>query len=333
MNNKTNSSGRLGVTTTTTTTTTTAPDPCMVWIPGGTFMMGSDKHYPEEGPAHKVQVEGFWMDKFNVTNQEFARFVQETAYVTVAERPLKAEDYPGADPDMLQPGSLVFQKPNKRVDLNNFRNWWAFVHGACWRHPEGPKSNLEGRWDHPVTHVAWEDVDAYARWIGKDLPTEAEWEFACRGGQEGKVFEWGDEMAPNKKMLANFWQGEFPWQNLTLDGYERTSPVGAFPPNGYGLFDMCGNVWEWTQDWFVFRHKVDKSKPCCTPFNPRGGNKEESYDPNQPDIRIPRKVLKGGSYLCAPNYCFRFRPAARSPQMIDSGSCHIGFRCVVRVKS
>ncbi|WP_037575257.1 formylglycine-generating enzyme family protein [Sporocytophaga myxococcoides] len=310
-----------------------APHPCMVWIPGGKFRMGSDTHYPEESPAHEVQVEGFWMDKFNVTNQEFERFVQETSYVTIAERPLNAEDYPGADPAMLLPGSLVFQKPSKRVDLNNYMNWWAFIHGANWRHPEGPGSDLKERWEHPVTHVAWEDVEAYAKWIGKELPTEAEWEFASRGGHEGKVFEWGDEMTPNKKMMANFWQGEFPWQNFNLDGYEGTSPVGVYPANGYGLHDMCGNVWEWTQDWYVSRHKADKSKACCIPSNPRGGERDASFDPHQPDIKIPRKVLKGGSHLCAPNYCFRFRPAARSPQMIDSGSCHIGFRCIVRVLS
>ncbi|HEY8402210.1 MAG TPA: formylglycine-generating enzyme family protein [Cytophagaceae bacterium] len=304
--------------------------PDMVWVPGGTFTMGSDLHYPEEGPAHKVNVNGFWMDKYPVTNRAFQKFVDATGYITVAERPLNPVDYPGASPEALVPGSLVFFNPGGRVDMRNIGNWWAYVPGACWKHPEGPASTIEARLDHPVVHVAWEDVEAYAKWKAKEIPTEAEWEYACRGGLEGKVYEWGDEMMPHGKMMANFWVGEFPWKNLSYHGFERTSYVGAFPPNGYGLHDMTGNVWEWTQDWFESNHIYDKKKACCIPANPRGGNIDRSYDPRQPQIRIPRKVLKGGSHLCAQNYCYRYRPAARHPQMIDSAASHIGFRCIIR---
>lgn len=311
----------------------TAPFQNMVWVPGGTFTMGSDKHYPEEGPVHQVTVNGFWMDKLTVTNRDYQKFVEATGYVTVAERPLNPDDYPGAAPEALVPGSLVFYKPNQKVDLRNIGNWWAYIPGACWKYPEGPGSSLEKRWDHPVVHVAWEDVEEYAKWAGKDLPTEAEWEFACRGGLEGRTYEWGDEMMPQGKMMANFWVGEFPWKNLSFHGFEKTSYVGAFPANGYGLHDMTGNVWEWTQDWFESKHQHDKKKACCIPVNPRGGKKENSYDLRQPQFRIPRKVLKGGSHLCAQNYCYRFRPAARHAQMLDSGASHIGFRCVVRNKS
>lgn len=306
--------------------------PNMVWIPGGTFLMGSNNHYPEEAPVHTVQVDGFWMDKYPVTNARFQEFVEQTGYVTYAERPLDPAMYPGADPAMLIPGSMVFRKARHRVDLRNIANWWQYVPGADWRHPYGPGSSIEGKDLYPVVHVAWEDVEAYAQWAGKAIPTEAEWEFAARGGLDGKVFAWGDEPTPKGRMMANFWQGEFPWQNLKKDGYEGTSPVKAFPPNAYGVYDMIGNVWEWTADWFRSRHPDNAQKACCIPQNPRGGPREMSYDAAQPHIRIPRKVLKGGSHLCAPNYCFRYRPAARSPQMIDSGSCHIGFRCVVRVE-
>lgn len=305
------------------------PFPDMVWIPGGTFTMGSDDFYPEESPAHKVTVDGFWMDKYNVTNIEFKKFVDETGYKTVAERPLNPADYPGVAQEALVPGSLVFQKASQRVDLRNIANWWSYVPGANWKNPEGPGSSLDGRWNHPVVHVTWEDAVSYANWAGKRLPTEAEWEFAARGGQEGKVFEWGDQPMPDGKLMANFWIGEFPWQDLRSHGFERTTPVGFFPPNGYGLHDMTGNVWEWTDDWYEARHRHDKTKACCIPLNPRGGLKEKSFDPLQPDIKIPRKVLKGGSHLCSMNYCFRYRPAARSPQMIDSSASHIGFRCVV----
>jgi formylglycine-generating enzyme required for sulfatase activity len=214
------------------------------------------------------------------------------------------------------------------VDLRNPHNWWTYVAGADWRHPRGPRSSLQGLWDHPVVHVAFEDAEAYARWIGKDLPTEAEWELAARGGLDGAEFVWGDELAPDGKFQANTWQGEFPWQNTNEDGYEWTAPVGSFAPNGFGLHEMAGNVWEWTTDWYSSSHDGGAAA-CCAPSNPRGGTLEESFDPTQP-IKIPRKVMKGGSYLCAPNYCRRYRPAARMAQPIDTSTCHLGFRCIVR---
>lgn len=301
----------------------------MVRIAGGTFQMGSDDHYPEEGPAHKATVKEFWIDKFAVTNEQFERFVRETKYVTVAERPPRAEDYPGARPEMLLPASVVFQKTAGPVDLRNHYNWWTYVPGADWRHPEGPQSSIMGRSQHPVVHIAYEDAESYAKWIGKDLPTEAEWEFAARGGLEGASYAWGDEFAPNGRYMANTWQGEFPWQNFALDGYEGSAPVGQFPPNGYGLFDMIGNVWEWTSDWYGPHHALEK--PCCGGAVARGGERERSYDPAMPDIKIPRKVTKGGSFLCAPNYCRRYRPAARMPQPVDTSTCHVGMRLVVRL--
>lgn len=286
--------------------------------------MGSEDFYPEERPVHEVSVGEFWIDTHTVTNREFARFVRKTGYVTVAERPLDPGDFPGAGD--TPPGAMVFRPTSGPVDLDDWRQWWDYVPGAYWRCPEGPGSSVDSRPDHPVVHVAYEDVESYATWAGKRLPTEAEWEFASRGGLEGKPFVWGDEMEPGGKPAANTWQGEFPWQNLRRDGYERTAPVGMFPPNGYGLYDMAGNVWEWTADWYKPRREAPQA-PCCGEASPRA-MLESSYDPNLPGIRIPRKVLKGGSFLCAPNYCLRFRPAARSPQMIDSGMAHVGFRCV-----
>lgn len=308
-----------------------APFSDMVWVPGGVFTMGSDKHYPEEKPAIRVKVDGFWMDKFTITNHQFRKFTGDTGYISFAERPLDPALYPGAIPEMLIPGSLVFNKTTGPVNMKDISNWWSYVSGANWQHPEGPTSNLDGRWDHPVVHISWEDVVAYAKWIGKEIPTEAEWEFACRGGLEGKTYEWGDELKPDGKLMANFWQGQFPWQNLAQDGYERTSPVGSFPANGYGLYDMTGNVWEWTSDWFSVKDPSLKFKACCIPDNPRGGLQEQSLDPSQPHITIPRKVIKGGSHLCAPNYCVRYRPAARSAEMVDSSTGHLGFRLIVRI--
>ena len=301
----------------------------MVWIPGGTFLMGSDAHYPEEAPAHRVTVNGFWMDRYAVTNVDFRRFVEATRYLTLAERPANAADYPGAKPELLEPAAVVFRKTAGPVDLRNPHNWWTYVRGADWRHPQGPGSSLQGLWKHPVVHVAYEDVEAYAKWAGKELPTEAEWEFAARGGLDGTEFVWGDELRPRGKSMANYWQGEFPWNNLVEDGYEWTAPVHAFPPNGYGLYQMTGNVWEWTTDWYQDHGRIDR--PCCTIDNPRGGEREQSVDPRTPAVRIPRKVMKGGSYLCAPNYCRRYRPAARMPQPIDTSTCHLGFRCIARV--
>ena len=299
----------------------------MVWIPGGTFKMGSEKHYAEEYPVHKVTVDGFWMDRCTVTNAQFARFIEATGHITLAERAPTAEEYPGAKPELLVPASVIFNKPSERVDLRNCYNWWAYIAGADWRHPEGPWSSIEDRLDHPVVHVAYEDVEAYAKWAGAELPTEAEWEYAARGGFDGAEFTWGNEFTPGGKHLANTWQGEFPWQNLKTDGNEGTAPVGSFPANGYGLHDMAGNVWEWTVDWYQEHGK--HTRPCCGSLNPRGGNLEDSYDGYQP-IKIPRKVMKGGSFLCAPNYCRRYRPAARMPQPIDTSTCHLGFRCVIR---
>ena len=311
--------------------TSTPPGPAprgMLWVPGGTFRMGSDVHYPEEAPSHMVTVGGFWIDEHPVTNLQWKRFIKETGHVTWSERAPEAAAYPGAKPEMLVPGSVVFQSPGRSVSLDNAYNWWTWVAGADWRHPEGPGSNLNGRERHPVVHVAWSDIEAYARWAGKSIPTEAEWEFAARGGLDGAEYTWGDEWMPRGKPMANTWQGEFPNQNLLIDKWERTSPVGSFPPNGYGLFDMAGNVWEWTEDWFQDHAKVQLS--CCTQINPTGGERERSSDPASDD-GIPRKVTKGGSYLCAPNYCRRYRPAARSAQPIDTATGHIGFRCVVRI--
>ncbi|SDD91707.1 Formylglycine-generating enzyme, required for sulfatase activity, contains SUMF1/FGE domain [Cupriavidus sp. YR651] len=304
------------------------PTANMVPIAGGTFLMGSNSHYPEEAPAHKVSVRDFWMDRHTVTNAEFRRFVDATGHVTLAERPANPEDYPGALPDMLAPSSVMFAKASHRVDLRDRYNWWVYTPGADWRHPRGPSSSLKGLWDHPVVHIAYQDAMAYATWAGKDLPTEAEWEFAARGGLDGAEFAWGDEFTPRGKHMANTWQGEFPWQNLLEDGYEWTAPVGSFAPNGYGLYDMAGNVWEWTSDWYQDHGKIVKA--CCTLDNPRGGALEASVDPLTPQIQIPRKVMKGGSYLCAPNYCRRYRPAARMPQAVDTSTCHLGFRCVIR---
>jgi formylglycine-generating enzyme required for sulfatase activity len=255
-----------------------------------------------------------------------------TGHVTFAEIPPNPADYPGALPHMLYAGSLVFVKPAGPVDLGNFGNWWTFMRGADWRHPTGAQSSIGGRKRHPVVHVTFGDAEAFARWEGKELPTEAEWEFAARGGLEGVEYAWGNELAPRGRHRANTWQGDFPWQNLLVDRYEGTSPVDAFPANGYGVYDMIGNVWEWTTDWYGPGHEAEPVTTCCIPHNPRGGGETESYDPCQPAIRIPRKVLKGGSHLCAPNYCRRYRPAARFPEPVDTSTCHVGFRCVVRAK-
>lgn len=305
------------------------PSENMVWIPGGTFTMGSDNHYPEEAPAHQVTVEGFWMDKFTVTNAEFSRFVEATGYVTYSERIPKAEDYPGARPELLVPASIMFHKPTRRVDMSNAYNWWSYVPGADWRHPYGPGSSLKGLAKHPVVHVNFEDASEYAKWARKELPTEAEWEFAARGGLEAAEFVWGDEFTPDGKYMANTWQGDFPYVNTLEDGFEWSAPVGTFPPNGYGLYEMAGNVWEWTVDWYQEHKEIPKA--CCGKVNPRGGEREKSYDPRMPAVRIPRKVMKGGSYLCAPNYCRRYRPAARMAQAVDTSTCHLGIRCIVRV--
>ena len=301
----------------------------MVWIEGGEFRMGDERFYPEERPVHRVAVDGFWIDEHPVTNREFSRFVAATGHVTFAERPPDPSLYPDASPQQLVPGSIVFRQPAHPVALDDWRRWWEWVPGASWRHPNGSASSVDGLEDHPVVHVAHEDADAYARWAGKQLPTEAQWEYAARGGLDGAIYAWGDEPEPDGHPRANTWQGEFPWQNLERDGFARTSPVGSFAPNGHGLLDVTGNVWEWTDDWFTSRHPPDVTSPCCVPRNPRVASPQSaSFDVLQPGAEIPRRVIKGGSHLCAPNYCLRYRPAARQAEPVDSTTSHIGFRCI-----
>ncbi|WP_093165640.1 formylglycine-generating enzyme family protein [Variovorax sp. YR216] len=316
--------------TSSSTDAVAAPHPGMLWIPGGTFRMGSDHHYPEEKPAHRVTVDGFWMDATPVTNAQFRTFVEATGHVTFCEIPPDPKDYPGALPEMLKAASSVFVAPPGRVSLHDHFQWWQFVAGANWRQPQGAGSSIASKEDHPAVHLAWSDVEAYAKWAGKAIATEAEWEFAARGGLEGAEYAWGSELVPGGVHQANTFQGEFPWQNLAEDGFTGTSPVHSFPANAYGLYDMIGNVWEWTETWYSPRHPDEKLKACCIPVNPRGAPKERSFDPGMPDIPIPRKVMKGGSHLCAPNYCRRYRPAARMPQPVDTSTSHLGFRCIVR---
>jgi len=302
----------------------------MTWIEGGGFRMGSESFYREESPVRTVEVDGFWIDSHPVTVQQFRHFVRDTKYVTIAERRPDPADYPGVDPRLLVAGSLVFTPTRGPVPLSDFRAWWQFVPGANWRRPEGPGSDVRGRERHPVVHVGNEDAAAYAAWAGKQLPTEAEWEFASRGGLDGAPFTWGEEDHGGERLLANTWQGRFPWENLGASGFRGTSPVGAFPANGYGLSDMAGNVWEWTSDYYAPDHAGEAASPCCTPRNPRVESPERSFDVAQPQMRIPRKVIKGGSHLCSPSYCLRYRPAARQGEALDTSTSHIGFRCVSR---
>jgi sulfatase modifying factor 1 len=315
-----------------------SPGDGMRQIPGGTFTMGSALWYPEEAPPRQVSLDSFWIDETPVTNRDFARFVAATGHVTTAEIAPDPSDYPGMLPELARPGSLVFNKTEGPVPLDQFNHWWTFTFGADWRHPYGPDRDLDvlDLWDHPVVHVSWHDAAAFAKWAGKSLPTEAEHEYAARGGLDGKQFAWGDDLAPDGQMMANYWQGLFPFANTREDGWDRTSPVRSYPTNGYGLFDMIGNVWEWTSDWWVDQpallHRKSAPDACCTVGNPKGGRLRDSFDPSQPRIRIGRKVLKGGSHLCAANYCQRYRPAARHPEMIDTSTSHIGFRCVKRVR-
>lgn len=296
--------------------TLTQGPPGTVWIPGQSAIVGSDAHYDEEAPARSVTVSGFWMQAHQVTNEQFARFVADTGYVTVAERPLNPADYPDAPRENLQPGSMVFQRTPGPVDLRHISQWWTWTPGAAWNHPRGPRSTTKGRERHPVVHIAFEDAQAYARWADLDLPTEAEWEVAARGGLPHAEYTWGDRPEAAWQRLANYWHGEFPY--LPDTGYGQLAPVGSFPPNAYGLYDMAGNAWDWTVDWYGPRRD---EQPCCAP---------ESVDPAQPQFGVPRKVIKGGSFLCADSYCMRYRPAARRPQAVDTGMSHIGFRCIKR---
>jgi formylglycine-generating enzyme required for sulfatase activity len=305
----------------------------MIRVPGGTFRMGSDRHYPEEAPAHVAQVRPFLIDRAPVTNRAFRAFVEATGHVTFAEIPPDPKDYPGALPHMLKAGSLLFVPTARPVDLRDWTQWWRFEFGATWRTPCGPGSSNDGLDDHPVVHVAYRDAEAYAAWAGKALPSEAEWEFAARGGLEDAEYAWGDEFMPGGRKLAKTWHGRFPFENLADDGFPRTAPVGAFPPNGYGLVDMIGNTWEWTTDWWSQRHAPPSEHACCGPSKSELQREKASYDPRQPEIRIPRKVLKGGSHLCAPSYCRRYRPAARHAEPVDTSTSHVGFRCVVRERA
>jgi sulfatase modifying factor 1 len=291
-----------------------------VWIEGGTFLMGADDQHPEEGAVHEVTVDGFWIDRHEVTNAQFARFVAATGYRTLAERGPDPEDYPGIPRELLRPGSMVFVLPEPLTELKDVSQWWRYVPGTDWRHPEGPDSSIEGKLDHPVVHVAFEDALAYAQWAGRRLPTEAEWEYAARGGLKGAAYTWGDSYDPLLGWKANSWQGSFPRQDEILDGYHGTAPVACFEPNGYGLFDMAGNVWEWTGDWYQPGFAAD---PVTDPKGPGVAEVAAS----SPD-GLPRRVVKGGSWLCAPTFCARYRPAARQPMDADLGSTHIGFRTV-----
>ena len=291
----------------------------MVWIPGGTFLMGAEDGQEDEKPVHRVVVDGFWMDRHEVTNEQFEKFVKATGYITIAERKPDPKDFPGAPPDKLVPGSIVFTPPPGNVPLDNHFIWWSYVPGANWRHPEGPQSNLDGRERHPVVHIAWDDAAAYAKWAGKRLPTEAEWEYASRGGAEQQPFMWGTEQVPNGKWRANIWQGRFPNENSLADKFRVTAPVGSYVANGYGLFDMAGNVWEWCADWYLpdyYERSPDRNPP----------GPSTSFDPNEPGVM--KRVQRGGSYLCSDLYCKGYRPSARMKSSPDTGLSHSGFRCV-----
>lgn len=294
----------------------------MVHIPDSEFLMGSDLHLPEERPAHRVRLPAFWIDARAVTNRQFRDFVAATGFVTVAERPVDVADYPAVNSGTVPAGSGVFRQPDRPVSLEDPMQWWTYLAGASWRHPQGPDSSIDGMDDHPVVHVTFEDAASYAAWAGKALPTEAQWECAARGGLEGATYSWGDEFAPGGRLMANVWRGEFPWLN-TRDRSPGTMPVGSFPPNGYGIYDMAGNTWDWTRDLYRPRHGAG-SHGCCAPRDPAGpGTSSLTLS-----ARFPMRVLKGGSYLCAENYCFRYRPAARIGQTIDTSTSHVGFRCV-----
>jgi len=302
----------------------------MVRIHGGEANLGSERHYPDEGPIRRVAVSAFDIDPFPVTNERFGLFVSETGYITVAEQSPDPALYPGAAAEDLVPGALVFTMTDGPVPLSNFHGWWAWTPGATWRTPLGPESDLEGLDNHPVVQVSYDDALAFCAWAELSLPTETEWEYAARGGLEDTEFAWGDDDPQESDPVANTWQGRFPFENTEVDGWTRTSPVGSYPPNGFGLFDMIGNVWEWTDDWYLPTRRYPDLAACCAPQRGPLGTAHESLDASQPDTPIPRKVVKGGSHLCTTQYCFRYRPAARQPQMIDTATSHMGFRCVSR---
>jgi formylglycine-generating enzyme required for sulfatase activity len=299
----------------------------MQWIPGGEFNMGSDEPmFRDAQPVHRVSVDGFWIDETEVTNAQFSAFVRATGYVTVAERVPNEMDYPGAKAEMLVAGSVVFSPPDHAVSLHDHFQWWNYVKGADWRHPEGPASSIEARMDHPVVHIAYEDAEAYARWAGKRLPTEAEWEYAARGGLERKKFVWGDSFFADGRAMANTFQGHFPDHNTNEDGYVSTSPVRSFPHNGYRIYGMAGNVWEWTSDWYrpdTYGRRMRGRDPVKNPQGPSG---QESYDPAEPGVK--KKVHKGGSFLCTDQYCARYMPGGRGKGAPDTGTNHLGFRLV-----
>lgn len=304
-----------------TATTPTATDLSasgMVWIPGGSFRRGTEEE-SDARPVREVEIDGFWIDRTEVTNAQFATFVKAMGYVTVAEKAPDPALFPGAPPELLVPGSIVFSPPSGPVDLRRPLSWWRYQPGADWRHPEGPGSSITGRDDHPVVHVGWDDARAFARWAGKRLPTEAEWEYAARGGLDGRRYGWGDELRPQKDWPANIWQGKFPLRNTAEDGYPTTAPVASFPPNGFGLHDMAGNVWEWCADWY----RPDAYATAAS-RNPRGP--ATSLDPDEPGV--PKRVMRGGSFMCSDEYCVRYRPGSRGKGAPDSGAYHIGFRCV-----
>ena len=316
---------------------TAAPKPApdgMVWIPGGEFSMGASVNghgscempmaSNDTEPIHRVRVDGFFMDKRAVTNEQFEKFVNATGYVTIAERTPTKEEFPTAPQENLVAGSVVFAPTDHEVPLNDHFQWWTYVKGANWRKPLGPESDIKGKEKYPVVQIAYPDAEAYAKWAGKRLPTEAEFEFAARGGLTGKTYTWGDEFRPDGKWMANTWQGLFPVTNTAEDGFVGTSPVGSFPANGYGLSDMAGNVWQWCSDWYRADTNLDAaSKSVCR--DPRGP--AESYDPAEP--YTPKRVVKGGSFLCNPSYCESYRPSARRGTPPDTGSSHTGFRCVM----
>jgi formylglycine-generating enzyme required for sulfatase activity len=304
----------------------------MIHLPSGTFWMGSDignKALPlgsrnNEGPAHQVTVDSFWIDIYPVTNAQYAKFVKETGYVTYSEVTPDPKDWPGAKPEMLFAGSIVFKQPKSKVDMRNYFNWWELKKGANWRHPTGPDSSIEGKDQHPVVHVTYKDAESFCKWAGKEIPTEAQFEYAARGGFDKKKYSWGDQPKHFTEPLANLWQGKFPYHNENKDGYLETSPVGSFPPNGYGLYDISGNVWEWVSDWYHPDYFRTSPK-----INPKGVKRQQSYDPNEPGV--PKRIVKGGSFLCSENYCTGYRPSARMATDPRSSSNHNGFRCVKHI--